>query len=79
MNLSAAEGHPASVMDMSFAAQVLATEWSRQEQGQAETKSTRCPRKSTSSLPRSKPRRLGICVHTLTAEQKILESWEMGT
>ena len=53
VNLAAAHGHPASVMDMSFAAQALATEWSVSAAGQARAHaSTTSPRPSTSGSPR---------------------------
>ena len=48
INLAAAEGHPAAVMDMSFANQALAAEYMvKQAQGAARTRSTSCPRRST--------------------------------
>ena len=57
INLAAAHGHPASVMDMSFAAQALATEWSLKMRGtSSSTRFTTSPRKSISGSPRSSSR-----------------------
>ena len=58
INLAAAHGHPASVMDMSFAAQALATEWSVKNKGKLEHKVHQVPdARSTSASPRSSSRR----------------------
>jgi adenosylhomocysteinase len=51
INLAAAHGHPASVMDMSFAAQALSTEWAITQRDNLEHRSTTCPRPSTSGSP----------------------------
>ncbi len=80
INLAAAHGHPASVMDMSFAAQALATEWSIQNKGQLEHKVHEVPREVDQFVASLKLQTMGIAIDTLTAEQKkYLASWEMGT
>ena len=80
INLAAAHGHPASVMDMSFAAQALATEWSVKNKGKLEHKVHQVPRRSTSGSPAQAQDHGHLAIDTLTAEQqKYLESWEMGT
>jgi adenosylhomocysteinase len=80
INLAAAHGHPASVMDMSFAAQALATEWSVTQKGKLEPKVYNVPKAVDEWVARLKLQTMGIVIDTLTAEQsKYLESWEMGT
>jgi adenosylhomocysteinase len=80
INLAAAHGHPASVMDMSFAAQALATEWSVKNKGKLEHKVHQVPREVDEFVAALKLETMGISLDTLTAEQKkYLESWEMGT
>ena len=80
INLAAAHGHPASVMDMSFAAQALATEWSLQMKGKLENKVYNVPKEVDQWVANLKLQTMGIAVDTLTAEQtKYLQSWEMGT
>jgi adenosylhomocysteinase len=80
INLAAAHGHPASVMDMSFAAQALATEWSIKMKGQLEHKVHNVPRTIDQWVASLKLQTMGITLDTLTAEQeKYLQSWEMGT
>ena len=81
INLAAAHGHPASVMDMSFAAQALATEWSIKTEGPARAQaSTRAPKAVDQWVASLKLQTMGIVLDTLTAEQsKYLVSWEMGT
>jgi adenosylhomocysteinase len=80
INLAAAHGHPASVMDMSFAAQALATEWSVQNQGKLEHKVHQVPKDVDEFVASLKLQTMGISIDTLTAEQtKYLASWEMGT
>ena len=83
VNLSAAEGHPASVMDMSFATQALAAEW-----GWKKVCSSKGLSVSVHQLPESiedgiatlKLKAMGIPIDHLTAEQKkYLSSWDMGT
>jgi adenosylhomocysteinase len=80
INLAAAHGHPASVMDMSFAAQALATEWSVSQKGKLGHKVHNVPRQIDEWVARLKLQTMGIAIDTLTAEQKkYLDSWEMGT
>jgi len=80
INLAAAHGHPASVMDMSFAAQALATEWSIKNKGSLEHKVHQVPKEVDEFVASLKLQTMGVAIDTLTAEQqKYLESWEMGT
>src|SRR3954447_9007657 len=80
INLAAAHGHPASVMDMSFAAQALATEWSISQRGKLEHKVYNVPKAVDEWVAALKLQTMGIAIDTLTAEQtKYLASWEMGT
>ena len=80
INLAAAHGHPASVMDMSFAAQALATEWSIKTKDQLEHKVYNVPKAVDQWVASLKLQTMGIVLDTLTAEQsKYLVSWEMGT
>ena len=80
INLAAAEGHPASVMDMSFANQALASEYAVKRRGTLEKKVYRVPHAIDAEIARLKLRSMGVTVDTLTEEQrKYLESWEMGT
>jgi adenosylhomocysteinase len=53
INLAAAEGHPASVMDMSFAGQALAAKYLKDHQGELENRSTPCPKRWTRPSPAS--------------------------
>jgi adenosylhomocysteinase len=80
INLAAAHGHPASVMDMSFAAQALATEWSVKNKGKLDHKVHQVPKEVDEYVAALKLKTMGISIDTLTAEQKkYLDSWEMGT
>jgi adenosylhomocysteinase len=80
INLAAAHGHPASVMDMSFAAQALATEWSVKNKGSLEHKVHQVPKEVDEFVAKLKLETMGHSIDTLTGEQKkYLESWEMGT
>jgi adenosylhomocysteinase len=80
INLAAAHGHPASVMDMSFAAQALATEWSVSQKGKLEPKVHNVPERIDQWVAALKLQTMGIAIDTLTGEQtKYLASWEMGT
>ncbi len=80
INLAAAHGHPASVMDMSFAAQALATEWSVSQRGQLQNIVYNVPKAVDQWVAALKLQTMGIAVDTLTEEQaKYLTSWEMGT
>jgi adenosylhomocysteinase len=80
INLAAAHGHPASVMDMSFAAQALATEWSVAQKGKLEHRVYEVPKAVDQWVAALKLQTMGIAIDTLTEEQrKYLVSWEMGT
>ena len=80
INLAAAHGHPASVMDMSFAAQALATEWSVAQKGKLGPKVYNVPKEVDTWVASLKLQTMGLALDTLTAEQtKYLASWEMGT
>ena len=80
INLVAAHGHPASVMDMSFAAQALATEWSVSQRGQLQNIVYNVPKAVDQWVAALKLQTMSIALDTLTEEQtKYLNSWEMGT
>jgi adenosylhomocysteinase len=80
INLAAAEGHPASVMDMSFANQALSAEYMIKHHDDLGNKVYRVPQNIDSDIARLKLRSLGIRIDTLTEEQKnYLSSWELGT
>jgi adenosylhomocysteinase len=80
INLVAAEGHPASVMDMSFANQALGSEYAVKNRGKLEKKVYRVPHAIDAEIARLKLESMGVKIDTLTDEQrKYLESWEMGT
>ena len=80
INLVAAEGHPAAVMDMSFANQALAAEYAVKHAGRLEKKVYRVPLEIDREIARLKLRSMGVAIDPLTPEQRqYLESWEMGT
>jgi len=80
VNLAAAEGHPASVMDMSFATQALAAEYVIKNKGQLENKVYAVPKELEDWISRLKLKSMGVKIDTLTPKQKkYLESWEIGT
>jgi adenosylhomocysteinase len=80
VNLAAAEGHPASVMDMSFATQALTSEWVIQNHDKLEAKVYRVPQEIEDWIARLKLQTMGIEIDELTEEQRqYLASWEMGT
>ncbi len=81
VNLAAAEGHPAAVMDMSFANQALAAEYMVKNHASLEKKVyVGPPRTSTTRSPGSSSRAMGVAIDTLTEEQaKYLASWDQGT
>jgi adenosylhomocysteinase len=80
INLAAAEGHPSSVMDMSFANQALASEF-LVKQGKGLGRDVhRLPQNVDNEIARLKLEAMGIQIDVLTPEQeKYLASWEMGT
>jgi adenosylhomocysteinase len=80
VNISAAEGHPAIVMDMSFANQALATEYAIQHAASLEKKVYPVPRAIDEEIARLKLQTMGITIDQLTEEQaKYLASWDEGT
>lgn len=80
VNLASAEGHPASVMDMSFAGQALASEFMWNNRGKLTGKVYQLPEKLDRQIAALKLKAEGICIDTLTSEQKkYLESWKEGT
>ena len=81
INLASAEGHPASVMDMSFANQALSAEYMAQERhARSRRRCTACPLEIDREIARLKLESMGIGIDTLTPEQKkYLASWQEGT
>ena len=80
VNLAAAEGHPASVMDMSFATQALATEYVIENSGRLKKKVYNVPMEIENWVATAKLKSLGISIDKLTPEQvKYLSSWQEGT
>jgi adenosylhomocysteinase len=80
INLAAAEGHPASVMDMSFAVQALTTEYVVTNRGKLEPRVYTVPKEIDDWVARLKLESMGIKIDKLTSEQKkYLRSWEFGT
>ena len=80
INLAAAEGHPASVMDMSFANQALGAEYFLQQRGKLVNKVYNVPEEVDREIARLKLLAMGIQIDVLTPEQvKYLNSWEEGT
>ena len=80
INLAAAEGHPASVMDMSFANQALSVEYLVKNKGKLEPGVHLLPAEVDTEIASLKLRALGIVIDTLTAEQlEYISSWETGT
>lgn len=80
VNLATAEGHPPSVMDMSFATQALATEYCVQKKGKLAAKVHPVPQEVEEFIARHKLESMGIKIDELTAEQKkYMSGWEQGT
>lgn len=80
VNLASAEGHPASVMDMSFANQSHAALFIAKKHRTLENKVYVLPEATDQKIARTKLRTLGMSIDALTPEQrKYLASWEMGT
>ncbi|HEX8201025.1 MAG TPA: adenosylhomocysteinase, partial [Isosphaeraceae bacterium] len=76
INLAAAHGHPASVMDMSFAAQALSTEWAITQRAHLEHRVYDVPQAVDEWVARLKLQTMGIAIDNLTDEQrKYLDSW----
>lgn len=81
INLAAAEGHPAAVMDMSFANQALAAEYLMSEEGRALDRQVhRVPAHIDREIARLKLAAMGVRVDVLTQQQEhYLASWDLGT
>ena len=80
INLAAAEGHPSSVMDMSFANQALCAEYVVKNAKKLEKRVYDVPTEVDTGVARIKLKAKGIKIDKLTPEQKkYLSSWEMGT
>ncbi|MBA7696206.1 Adenosylhomocysteinase [subsurface metagenome] len=80
INLAAAEGHPASVMDMSFANQALCLEYMVKNRGKLELRVSPVPEEIDKQVARLKLNSMGINIDTLTPEQeRYLTSWQEGT
>jgi adenosylhomocysteinase len=80
INLAAAEGHPSSVMDMSFANQALSAEYMAKNHSTTDIRVHPVPPAIDQDIARLKLSSMGISIDTLTPEQeKYLSSWEMGT
>jgi adenosylhomocysteinase len=80
VNLGGAEGHPAAVMDMSFANQSLAVEWVLAHRGELEPRVYDVPTEIDKEIARLKLASMGVEVDVLTEAQRIyLGSWTSGT
>jgi adenosylhomocysteinase len=80
VNLAAAEGHPASVMDMSFANQALCVEYIVRNSAQLDKRVYSVPQEIDQRIARLKLEAMGVEIDTLTPEQQqYLTSWESGT
>lgn len=80
INLAAAEGHPAMVMDMSFANQALGVEYIVKNRGRLPIGVHAIPRAIDKEIARLKLRSMGVRIDTLTpAQKKYLAEWKMGT
>ncbi|MBA2704630.1 MAG: adenosylhomocysteinase [Blastocatellia bacterium] len=80
INLAAAEGHPASVMDMSFANQALSVEYLVKNKGELSPGVHLLPPEVDTEIASLKLKALGLSIDTLTAEQlEYISSWETGT
>jgi len=80
VNLAAAEGHPPSVMDMSFATQALTTKFCIEHRGRLPNQVIAVPQEIVEEIAAAKLKAMGIAIDTLTADQRSYsESWEHGT
>ena len=78
-NLAAAEGHPAAVMDMSFANQALSSEYSVKNRGTLKNKVYNVPQEIDTWIAKLKLKTMGVKIDSLTAEQNAyLNQWEKG-
>ncbi|MBK8899931.1 MAG: adenosylhomocysteinase [Anaerolineaceae bacterium] len=80
INLAAAEGHPASVMDMSFAGQALSAKYLADNKGKLENKVYTVPEEIDQRIASIKLQAMGVHIDTLTdRQQQYLNSWQEGT
>jgi adenosylhomocysteinase len=80
INLAAAEGHPASVMDMSFANQAMSAEYMIKNSGKLDNVVYSVPSEIDKEIARLKLQAMGVQIDILTEEQlRYLSSWEEGT
>jgi len=80
VNLGAAEGHPAAVMDMSFANQALAAEWVVKHGADLEKRVYNVPADIDAEIARLKLESMGVAIDRLTpAQEEYLSSWTVGT
>ena len=80
VNLAAAEGHPASVMDMSFANQSLSCEWLAKNHASLEKRVYPVPENIDKEVARLKLDTMGVRIDEMTKEQTAyLEEWQEGT
>jgi adenosylhomocysteinase len=80
INLAAAEGHPAQVMDMSFANQALSAEYIARQHQKLRRNVYKVPNEIDERIADLKLKSMGIKIDNLTEEQKkYLSSWELGT
>jgi adenosylhomocysteinase len=80
VNLAAAEGHPAQVMDMSFANQALSVEYIFKNHKKLVNKVYRVPEEIDRNIAKLKLKSMGIKIDNLTPlQKKYLASWELGT
>jgi adenosylhomocysteinase len=80
VNLAAAEGHPAAVMDMSFANQALGAEWIATNHRKLENQVYELPHEVDEEIARLKLHAMGVSIDYLTEEQqRYLTSWQAGT
>jgi adenosylhomocysteinase len=80
INLASAEGHPAIVMDMSFANQALSAEYAIQHAAELERRVYPVPQEIDAEIARLKLETMGVTIDQLTEEQaKYLASWDEGT
>jgi adenosylhomocysteinase len=80
INLSAAEGHPSAVMDMSFANQALCAEYIVKNQGRLTPQVYDVPKETDAEVGRLKLQAMGISIDALSPEQqRYQDSWEEGT
>jgi adenosylhomocysteinase len=80
VNLAVAEGHPAAVMDMSFANQALSVEWIVKGRGTLDPGVYPVPTEIDEEVAKLKLQAMGVEIDALTAEQRdYLSSWQQGT